>query len=240
MPGGLHDPKTGDPIQDARLRCETERWLKNEMQSYRRTILSGGSRGLNTEIGTPPRSYLELHPSERGTEMGTEAWHMRRWLVEQGEPESDYLLEPVALETIGNLVFSTKLLLIYGLTRPVFVSQAHHAFRLQSAASHWFWRSNIKAHFRVVQSYNQEASVMAQEKGILDSLSSGGSRGFGFSAFRFQHETLSLPPDGWEAPTTKWAFEVAIRWLFRFAEGSTGLRYPQEYGNVDTFLAAFL
>src|ERR1043166_3977525 len=131
IPGSHCDPITGEPIKNLRVRCHAEYALKVRMPHYKKTIVSGGSaRGVE--------AYRKSNPG------ATEAEQMLKYARNNGQDLSEYIAEPYALESLGNIIFSTKAILQNHLTTPVFISQPLHAYRLKKVASHWFRRSGIR------------------------------------------------------------------------------------------------
>jgi DUF218 domain-containing protein len=237
LPGGKCDIN-GSPTGDLKLRCDYESWLKAYgITNYKYTILTGGARGVAAHSVQDPTA--------------TEARQMKQYCVHNGQPIEHYIEESFALDTLGNLVFSTKELLKRELKRPVFMTQYGHAHQLDLAADHWYGNSGIRPLFWIVDDSIVDPSKgpPSQKRlgdGVRDSLLSRGtetSRGFGFVSRSFLKGTLGLPsPDwdnkDWDNKHTKWVFEVAIRWLFNFYEGPS--KYRDVYTDVEGFLDRFL
>lgn len=233
LPGSSCDGTTGMPIKAMLLRCGTEFFLKEEMESYRCTIVTGGpARGVAT--------YRAVDKS------ATEAGQIIKYATEQGKDPARYVLEDFALDTLGNLIFSTKSMLQAELQSPVWVSQDEQVFRLKLISNHWYGRSRIHPLFAVVDDYmvddpaeqsdnekKRGASIKAEIRraALLD------HSGPHFLEY-FRQGLVPLPSHRWGE--CKWAFEVAIRWLFKYSKDASGaLRYPAVF-SLDHVLETFL
>jgi hypothetical protein len=155
---------------------------------------------------------------------------MIRWLAQQGGNSSKYIVEPFALDTLGNLVFSTRLLLIRGLQHPVFVSQTHNLLRLKLAAKQWLGQSGISPHYWMVADFQSKRNIETLNSDAADYLNDD-IAGLGHP-LNFNAGTISLPSHNWNDEKTKLAFDIAIRWLFRHSRNkrSGKLYYPECYG----------
>ena len=204
----------GIPNAHTRLRCDAEIALKRRLPNYRYTIVSGGRRGVAAYSSVDPKA--------------TEAVQMIKYCVTSGENPGDYFAEPLAIETIGNFVFSTQPLLLHGLTRPVFVSQWFHLTRIRHAVVRWFWNSPIKPEFWPVKEPNLDRAMRDYMKQAADAFLDDG-KGLGH-VDAFIREVPGLDSAG----NTR-ALEAAVRWLFE-----KDSRYREEYGPEDEFLARTL
>jgi len=149
---GAQCESTGLPGQNARARCNWALAFKSRMPSCEFTIFSGGSRGV-------PKAYLEqVDPT------ATEAGLMMKYCTEKGGDPTKYILEPYALETVGNVVFSTNLLLQYGLSQPVFLSQLWHLDDIAPVVWRWLLTGGITAEWWWVDSPDPERELEEFER----------------------------------------------------------------------------
>jgi hypothetical protein len=236
LPGSSCDGTTGMPIKGMLLRCRTEFFLKEEMErrGYRCTIVTGGpARGVET--------YRNVDP------LATEAGQIIKYATEQGKDPARYVPEDFALDTLGNLIFSTKTMLLAELQSPVWVSQDEQVFRLKLIANHWYGRSRIHPLFAVVDDYmvddpgeqkDNEKKRGARIKADIRRAALRDHSGPHFLEY-FRQGLVPLPSHKWGE--CKWAFEVAIRWLFKHSKDTTtgALRYPAVF-SLNHVLETFL
>lgn len=197
--------------KQAEQRCEGERAFKSIMKNYKKTIVSGGRRGV-------PPEYQKIDPH------ATEASLMIARNASKGEDPRDYIAEEHALETIGNIVFSARLLLFNNppLIRPLFISEFGHLAIIEVVADRWFGESGISPFFW-------------PWSGDLNYLNNSVTQSFidrrqGMQYYiDFIMDNPPLGSGGWEENAIR--FERAVTWLF---ENATDLRT-----NTKRYLAAY-
>lgn len=203
--GGLFDAM-GQPQRTMQRRCEAELSLKRLLPNYKHTIISGGARGV--------ADYRQIDPG------ATEARQAVAYCVSLGADREDYLEESLALETIGNLIFSTVLLFRHGLTRPVFISEMTHLCRMDPAIKKWFGKSSpIKHDYWPLQEpdpYKAIASYADQACRAFEDGRSGLAH-----PIRFAEAINGLSTD---SSRNEKEMKTATQWLF-----ANDTRYAKEY-----------
>ncbi len=203
--GGLFG-SDGRPQPVMQRRCEAAVSLKRHLSHHRHTIVSGGARGLPTE-------YRRANPNATEASLGS-AYCRKIDPSPQG-----YLEEPYALETLGNIILSTALLIKHDLRRPVFVSELGHISRINTVLTKLFRKSPIvftswelrEPPKQAIKNYTQQAEK-AWEDGISGLL----------HPYRFADAINGLSGDLEE---NEKEIKTATEWLF-----ATDPRYTQEYG----------
>lgn len=206
LPGGACDDD-GIPVDEIKRRCDAEVFLKTEMLKRGRyvcTIVSGGDRGV--------AKFINKHNAVGASEASRIIDYAVTDKALQ-QSRATYVPEVDALETIGNLVFSTKHLLERDLTSPVFVSQKYHLWRLKTASRHWYGHSGISPRFWVAVDAQQQLNEQRLNEQLTEALLEN-YQGYDFIE-AFREGTIPLP-FRWTAHDNNWAFEVAIRWLFQY------------------------